>query len=84
MVELVGRRDVDDPHGVVGEELVERRVGLREAQLRRAAAARSGDDSRRPATRTPIRRSASMWTVPMKPLPMTAVAISLRRVMAGG
>ncbi len=41
----------------------------------------SGDASRSPATLTPIRRSASMWTVPMKPLPMTAVPISLRRVM---
>ena len=45
------------------------------------AAPRSADEPRRPWTCTPTRRSASVWTVPMKPLPMTAAPISLGRLI---
>src|SRR5437773_5492850 len=34
--------------------------------------ARSGDEPSKPATPTPMRRSASRWTGPMKPPPMSA------------
>ena len=45
--------------------------------------ARSGVEPRMPRTWTPSRRSASTWTVPMKPLPMTAAPSSLGRLTAG-
>ena len=44
-----------------------------------AASASSGLASMTPRTFTPSRRRASMWTVPMKPLPMTAAPMSLKR-----
>ena len=40
------------------------------------AAPRSGELPSTPRTSTPIRRSASTWTVPMNPVPMTAAPMS--------
>ena len=49
VVELVGRGDVDDLDALVGEQLVEARVGLRQAELARPAARRApATTSRRP------------------------------------
>ena len=78
MVEVVRRGDVHDLDPLVGQQVGEAVVGLRHADAARALAApRSGDEPRRPWTWTPRRRRASMWTVPMKPLPITAAPISL-------
>ena len=82
VVQLVGRRDVDDVDAVVREQLVEAtRTRARRPSAAARCAARSRDEPSSPTTLTPIRRSASMCTVPMKPLPMTAVPMSLRRSM---
>ena len=81
VVELVGRGDVDDLDRVVREHFVQAGVGLRQAELRRALRSELRRRLQQAATRTPIRRSASMCTVPINPLPMTAVPMSLRRAM---
>ena len=73
VVQLVGRGDVDDLDALVGQQLLEAAVCARRYRSGpRAALPRSGDEPSSPRTSTPIRRRASMWTVPMKPLPMTA------------
>ena len=76
-VEVVGGGDVDDVDRRVGEQLVERRVGAwRRRGPSARAAPRSGVLPRTPRTWTPMRRSASTWTVPMKPVPITAAPMS--------
>ena len=77
VVQLVGARDVHDLD-VVREQLLEGAVRLRDPQVGGPAPTELRARSRSPATRTPIRRSASMCTVPMNPVPMTAALIVLR------
>ena len=76
-VQVVGRGDVDDLDGGIGQQ---RRRGPRTRAGRSGASARAAPRSgvlpRTPRTSTPMRRRASTWTVPMKPVPMTAAPMS--------
>ena len=72
---------MDDLDGVVREELGQAAVGAGSPSSSARRAPCSGEASSSPVTRTPILRSASMCTVPMKPLPITAAPMSLRRGM---
>ena len=74
-VQVVGAGHMDDVHLGVGQERVEAVVCLGHPEGEARAAPRAGVLPRTPRTWTPIRRSASTWTVPMNPVPITAAPI---------
>ena len=81
-VEMVRAGHVDDVHRRVRQELFEAFVRLRDPEgegARRATLERAAT----PRTWTPIRRSASTWTGPMKPVPMIRPRRSELNLMPG-
>ena len=74
-VQVIGRGDVDDIDARILEERLDRRIGVRDTQRVRTGGATLRGAAKHATDLDADRRSASTWTVPMKPVPMTAVPI---------